>query len=113
MLADDAFGNHGTDTIYSDMNLPLLDSIPPSQPHRTVDLTVIEADKEGYVRAWIVIPSTIYGRAQGKLVDHGISNPKSQQIPRLVQIGLERGKAPAIGKGENYWPNVHIDDREL
>lgn len=94
------------------MDIPLLDSLPPSQPHRVVDLAVLEADRQGYVRAWIVIPSTIYGRASGLLVERGISNPKSQQIPRLVDISLRRGQAAMVGRGENFWPNVNINDRE-
>jgi hypothetical protein len=106
-------GMHSTETIYSDMDLPLLDSLAPSQPHRPVDLAVIAADREGYVKSWIVIPPTIYGRANGKLVEAGVCNPKSQQIPRMVQIGLKRGRPMMIGTGANFWSNVHIDDCKL
>lgn len=66
--------------------------------------------KTGYVNTYIVLPSTIYGRAKGLLVDKGIQKPYSIQIPELVRINLARGQAGAIGKGENLWPDVHIEE---
>lgn len=60
-----------------------------------------------------MLPSTIYGLATGPLVDAGIVNPQSQQIPRLIDVGKKRGQAGMVGEGKNMWPNVHIDDGEL
>jgi hypothetical protein len=99
-----------TPVIYSDTDLALLDTIPRSQPHREVDLSVQAADAEGYTRTYIIAPSTIYGRVTGALVEHGISNPASQQIPRLIRISLARGQPAMMGAGVNHWPNVHIED---
>ena len=36
-----------TETVYSDLDLPLLDSLAPTQPHRPVDLTIFDADAQG------------------------------------------------------------------
>jgi hypothetical protein len=38
---------HSTDVIYSDIDIDLLETLPPTQPHREVDLMLVEADKEG------------------------------------------------------------------
>ncbi|KAH6908979.1 hypothetical protein BKA70DRAFT_1371690 [Coprinopsis sp. MPI-PUGE-AT-0042] len=89
VLIDDAEGMYASDTIYSDLDLPTLEAIPRDQPHR-----------EANVKTYIVLPSTIYGRATGSLVDAGLHNPRSQQIPK--------GRAGVLGKGANIWSNVHI-----
>ena len=66
----------------------------------------------GYVRTFIVVPSTIYGIAQGPLVDLGIQNPYSIQIPALIRASLDRGQAGMVGQGKNLWPNVEIGEGE-
>ncbi|KAG6915859.1 hypothetical protein DXG01_009566 [Tephrocybe rancida] len=48
--------------------------------------------------------------ATGRLVDLGIQNNQSLQVPILISISLERGQGGMIGEGKNIWPNVHIDD---
>lgn len=47
VLADNAAGMYGTDEVYSDLDVEKFEKLPPSQPHRVVDLEVIEADKQG------------------------------------------------------------------
>ncbi|KAI8980053.1 NAD-P-binding protein [Trametes punicea] len=110
VLSDDAKGLYPTDTIYSDLNVEQLKSIPPTNLHRNVDLVVMEADAQGYVRAHIVCPSTIYGIAQGALVQAGVSNPHSIQIPALIKVSLARKRAGVVGQGKSLWPDVHISD---
>ncbi|TFK40286.1 hypothetical protein BDQ12DRAFT_602474 [Crucibulum laeve] len=116
VLIDDANGMNSTENIYSDLDIAKLDTLPDTQPHRIVDLTLVEADREGtewwigYVNTYIILPSTIYGKASGPLVDAGLQNPRSQQIPRLVKLSLDRGRAGMVGVGKNVWPNVHIDE---
>ncbi|KAJ7494663.1 hypothetical protein B0H11DRAFT_2002881 [Mycena galericulata] len=110
VVNDNAGGMHGSATIYSDLNIPQLETLPPTQPHRNVDLALVEADSRGYVKTYIILPSTIYGMASGPLVEHGLQNPRSKQIPRLVDVSLERGQGGMVGKGKNWWGNVHIDD---
>jgi len=78
--------------------------------HRDVDLEIVSADQKGYVRTFIVLPSTIYGIASGPLADLGVQNSHSQQIPALVKASIDRGQGGMVGEGKNLWPNVHIDD---
>jgi hypothetical protein len=59
---------------------------------------------------YIILPSTIYGIATGKLVELGIQNPYSVQIPGLINASLDRGQGGMIGLGKNIWPNVSIED---
>jgi len=110
VLVDDARGMLSSDKIYSDLNIGQPETLPETQPHRLVDLALIKADKEGYVRTYIVLPGTIYGLATGPLVDSGIQNPHSQQIPRLIKLSLNRGRAGMVGMGKNIWPNVYITE---
>ncbi|CDO74490.1 hypothetical protein BN946_scf184979.g45 [Trametes cinnabarina] len=89
-LVDDARGMYATDVIYSDLNVEQIKSIPPTAFHRDVDLPIMQADEEGYVRAHIILPATVYGIAQGPLFEAGVSNPHSMQIPRLIRAALDR-----------------------
>ncbi|KAI0661419.1 NAD-P-binding protein [Cubamyces menziesii] len=110
VLTDDAAGMHDTDIVYNDCDVEQLSNIPRTQPHREVDLAVLAADQEGYVKTYLVLPSTIYGLATGPFVDAGIMNPQSQQIPALIMASMDRRRAGMVGEGKNIWPNVHIDD---
>lgn len=62
------------------------------------------------MNTYIILPSTIYGVASGLLVDLALQNAHSQQIPKLIEVSLDRGQGGMIGEGKNVWPNVHIDD---
>ena len=112
MLVDDAKGMHPTDIVYDDADAVQMASLAPTQMHREVDLELIKADEEGYIKSYIVLPSTIYGVAKNKLTALKVANDRSQQIPQLVGASLERGTAGMVGEGKNIWPNVHIDDSE-
>ncbi|KAJ7158829.1 hypothetical protein C8R46DRAFT_1110467 [Mycena filopes] len=110
VLSDHADGMHSSPTVYSDLNIAQLETLSPDQPHRNVDLALVEADSQGYVKTYIILPSTIYGFASGPLVEAGLQNPRSQQIPTLVDVSLQRKQGGTVGKGKNWWGNVHIDD---
>ncbi|KAF8149876.1 hypothetical protein B0H34DRAFT_678825 [Crassisporium funariophilum] len=110
VLTDDAAGDKTTDTIYDDSNPDQIESLPDTQLHRNVDLELVRADKEGYIKSYIVIPSTIYGIASGELVEKGIQNAHSIQVPELIRAALARGEGGTVGAGKNFWPNVHIND---
>ncbi|KAJ7170598.1 hypothetical protein C8R43DRAFT_1120357 [Mycena crocata] len=110
VLSDNADGMRASNTIYSDLDIAQLETLSPDQPHRNVDLKLVEADTHGYVKTYIILPSTIYGFASGPLVEAGLQNWRSQQIPRLVDVSLQRGQGGMVGKGKNWWGNVHIDD---
>ncbi|KAH9834476.1 uncharacterized protein C8Q71DRAFT_143689 [Rhodofomes roseus] len=110
VISTPAKGMFASDTIYSDLNVEQIKSIPPEALHREVDLAVVDANEKGYANTYIVLPSTIYGFATHQLVDAGISNPISIQIPSLIRPSLDRKQAGVVGAGKAIWPDVHIDD---
>ncbi|KIP10737.1 hypothetical protein PHLGIDRAFT_210748 [Phlebiopsis gigantea 11061_1 CR5-6] len=105
------YGNATTDVIYDDSDFDQVANFDPAAFHRHVDNAVFEADKEGYSRTYIVLPSTIYGLAENPLVDAGIQNKHSIAAPVLIKAALNRGTSGVVGKGLSRWPNVHIDDQ--
>ncbi|KAF9266652.1 hypothetical protein L218DRAFT_978614 [Marasmius fiardii PR-910] len=110
VLSDDAGGKYQTDTVYDDADPDQIDSLSPTQMHRNVDLEVVAVDKEGYIKSYIILPSTIYSIANGPLFRAGISNPHSQQVPLLIKASLDRKQAGMVGDGMNLWPNVDIHE---
>ncbi|KAG8213376.1 hypothetical protein J3R82DRAFT_11870 [Butyriboletus roseoflavus] len=110
VLTDDARGNYVSDDIYSDLNIHRLESLPRTQPHRDVDIAITDAGEEEYVKTCIVLPGLVYGIAKTRLVSLGIQNPHSQQIPAIINAGIDRLQGGMIGKGMNIWSHVHIED---
>lgn len=110
VLMDNAAGLHDTDVVYVDTNPEQFEALPPTALHRPVDLEVVAADKEGYVRTYIVLPPTIYGKATGRLYDLGISNRHSIQIPLAIRTALDRGQGGVVGEGKNIWPHVELNE---
>lgn len=96
-------GMHATDNIYSDMDIAKIESLSPTAPHRNVDLVVVAAGEAGYARTHIIVPPTIFGLATGKLVDLGIQNPHSIQIPAFLKYTMKRGEVGIVGEGKNIW----------
>jgi len=110
VLADGARGDHVSDTIYDDTNPEQIETLPDTQVHRNVDLELINADKEGYVKVYIIIPAIIYGIATGELVEQGIQNPHTITLSWFVRMALDRGRPGVVGAGKNVWPNVDIQE---
>lgn len=110
LLSDNAAGLRDSDIIWDDADADQLEKLAPTAPHRDVDLELIKADQEGYVKAYLVTPATVYGLASGRFVDAGLIHKHSIQLPSLIEASLDRGQAGMVGKGVNIWPNVHIDD---
>ncbi len=55
------------------------------------------------IRTVVICPSMIYGRG------HGV-HAESDQIPKMTALARKHGVGRHIGRGENIWSNVHIDD---
>ncbi|KAL4252221.1 NAD(P)-dependent Metabolic Enzyme [Abortiporus biennis] len=110
VIIDDARGLHPTDIIYNDLNADQIESIPPTAFRRNVDLAIAEADKEGYLTSYIVIPSTIWGVPSTPLIDAGLQKTSSIQIPMLIKAALGMSQGGVVGKGVGQWGDVHIDD---
>ncbi|PBK84773.1 NAD(P)-binding protein [Armillaria gallica] len=109
-LTDNARGLHSTDVVYSDLDIPLFETLPPSQPHRNVDLAVIAADNEGYVKTYIILPPTIYGVPTGILHKHGLQRSLVSQVRVLVEVSIARKQGGVVGEGKNHWPNVDVNE---
>jgi nucleoside-diphosphate-sugar epimerase len=75
---------------------------PQRAPRVEIDNMVRRAAGNG-VRSVLIAPSLIYGLGRGL-------NPRSIQVPWLIQVAKKFGVAKHIGPGENRWANVHIDD---
>jgi len=71
---------------------------PPALVKRRPELEAIALDVSANgVRATVIRPGIVYGRARG--------------IPAmLVQSARERGFARYIGDGSHHWPVVHVED---
>lgn len=105
VLFEDVRGNKGSETLYNDMNPTHINTLPDAQPHRDVDLFIINAaDANPLLKSVIVLPPLIYG------IGTGLFNRTSVQLPAIVRAALKRKKAEVIGLGEATWNNVHIAD---
>lgn len=49
-ISELAYGKYSVETVYSDMDVEQIKSIPPTAFHRNVDREVIRADEEGASR---------------------------------------------------------------
>lgn len=67
-----------------------------------INQRVLSAAQQG-VHSIVLCHSLIYGRGLG-------IHTESIQIPGLIKLAQKTGKASHIGKGENIWSHVHIDD---
>jgi len=110
VLMDNAGGNYEGSDIYSDLDIPKIESLPDTQIHRIIDRTIVAAAEEGYVRTWIVLPSTIWSLVDNVFVREGLQKPDSQQIPNRIKLAVKLGKAVYTGEGKNVWPHVHIEE---
>ncbi|KAJ7618781.1 hypothetical protein FB45DRAFT_840542 [Roridomyces roridus] len=109
-LADNAQGMFASSTIYTDMDFTRIEALPATQPHRKVDLAIVDADSEGYVLAYIVLPSMVYGTPVGILADAGVQNPNNRWFETFIRASFERGAAGLVGEGKNCIGNVHVTE---
>ncbi|KAI9039444.1 NAD-dependent epimerase/dehydratase family protein [Aspergillus affinis] len=81
-------------------------NLPEDAYHRNVDKIIIDTGKRNpsSVHTAIVCPPTIYGPGRGPC------NTKSVQAYWLSAAVLKRGKGFLVGKGENIWHQVHVQD---
>ncbi|EXJ92727.1 hypothetical protein A1O3_01279 [Capronia epimyces CBS 606.96] len=97
------FGNR-LDKIYDDWDhIQELSSHPDEAAHRNVDKIVLSSYSDR-VKTAIVCPPTIYGPGRGP------DNTRSVQIYRSTAEFLKRKKAFKVGKAENIWHYVHVQD---
>jgi nucleoside-diphosphate-sugar epimerase len=99
IVGDQAWGERGEKTFEDDT--PFTPG-PGRVARVAVGKRVLAAAANG-VRAVVVAPSLIYGPGRG-------AHKESIQVPRLVALARNSGVARHVGRGENIWANVQIDD---
>ena len=99
IVADLAAGEP-TDHVYDEAT-PVR-PLPGRKARVALNDAVLAAAKDG-IRAVVICPSLIYGAGRGV-------NAASIQIPWLIALAKKHGVPKHIGRGENVWSNVHIDD---
>lgn len=98
-----AFGDR-LEKVFDDWkNVDELTSQPDDAAHRVVDKIVLAA-ASGKVKTAIVCPPAIYGPGRGP------DNKRSVQIYEATRLFLQRKKAFQVGKGQNIWHQVHVQD---
>ncbi|HEU5283281.1 MAG TPA: NAD-dependent epimerase/dehydratase family protein [Burkholderiales bacterium] len=76
--------------------------LPGKAARVAIDRLVLGAAQSG-VRAVVICPTMIYGRGRG-------AHRESVQVPRLIALAKKYRVGRHVGRGENIWSNVHIDD---
>jgi len=99
IVGDMAAGERG-EKIYQD-DTPV-EPLPGKAARVAIDRLILDSARNG-VRSVIVCPTMIYGRG------HGV-HAESVQVPRLIALARKHGAGRHVGRGENIWSNVHIDD---
>ncbi|KAJ5933805.1 hypothetical protein N7454_006134 [Penicillium verhagenii] len=81
-------------------------NLPGDAFHRNVDEIILNISKQNPTSAHtaIVCPPTIYGQGRGPV------NTKSLQAYLLSSAVIKRGKGLLVGKGENVWHQIHVQD---
>jgi len=110
VLIDNCRGDYKSDTIYSDLDLAKIEALPDTQYHRLVELAVLNAGKEGYVKTYIVLPSIIFGIVSTEFTEMELQRQLSHPVPAMVEASLSLGKTPIVGPGVNVWPIVEIQE---
>ena len=114
IVVDDARGAYATrpEKIFDDLDIERAKAIPVAALHHNVDLLILDADTAGYMRGYLVNPSTIYGASTNELATAGLTDTHSNQTPVLIQASLARKEAGVVGTGKAIWPTIHVDDSE-
>ncbi|KAK5459862.1 hypothetical protein LTS15_003991 [Exophiala xenobiotica] len=102
-MVKNAFGDR-LDKVFDDWdNVKELISHPDAAAHRDVDKVVLAAGSDK-VQTAIVCPPTIIGAGRGP------DNTRSVQIYRTTEAFLKNKQAFKVGKGENVWHYVNVQD---
>ncbi|KAL5341082.1 NAD(P)-binding protein [Aspergillus crustosus] len=78
-------------------------SLHDDAPHRNVDKFVLSAGTSTLKTA-IICPSTIYGTGRG------VISQRTDQIPGLAKLILQRKRGVQFRDGETFWNSVHMYD---
>lgn len=99
-IVGDKAAGEPTDRIFDD-ETPF-DPVPEKMARIAIDRLVLDAAQHG-IRTIVICPCLIYGRGLGL-------HKESIQLPMLMNQARKSGIPRYIGRGENIWSTVHIDD---
>lgn len=88
--------------VYSDVDMKSINELPLTQLHKNVDDYIFK-NNTGF-DSLIICPPTIYGIGTGPF------HRSSVQMPAWIRVFSKLGHAGTVGKGENYWNCVHVQD---
>lgn len=105
VLNDGSEGEYLNEKVYKDTDRAAIDSVPDDAPHREIDLTIVNVQKElgDKAKIAIMIPPEIYGYNawNGRL---------TIQIPTLTRFALKHGFSGCVGKGLSIESQIHVND---
>lgn len=99
IVSDQANGEHSE--LVFDEELKFV-PVPDKRARVAIDRKVLAASQAG-VRSFVVCPCLIYGEGAGM-------HSESQQVPNLIKQAVKSGIVRHVGKGENIWSTIHIED---
>ncbi|KAF7328355.1 NmrA domain-containing protein [Mycena venus] len=103
-------GAHHDSPIFDDLDETQMATISPMQLHRPVDLELLDADDQGYIKSYIIVPTTVWGIPSGPLLDAGIQKWQNGILNFLVPASVARGQGGMVGEGRNVWNNVEVNE---
>jgi nucleoside-diphosphate-sugar epimerase len=105
VIAENVRGKKGSNKVYSDLDPDQINGLPDKQPHRSVDLLIIDAAQTNpQLKSVIVIPPVVHGIGTGPF-------SRGTMVPSLlIRTVLKRGSVQIIGPGESAWNSIHIAD---
>ncbi|KAJ3943977.1 uncharacterized protein N0V96_005497 [Colletotrichum fioriniae] len=74
---------------------------------RTTDIAVVRTAEKTGVKAYIMMPPTVYGRGTG------LFNQGSMQIPTIIRGAIKAGVPEYVGEGTARLGHVHVTDLAL
>jgi len=99
IVSDNACGEENN-VIYNE-DIPI-NALPEKAGRIATDRMILDAANDG-VHSIIICPCLIYGQGLGV-------RPHSPQIPTFIELAKSSGIPRHIGKGQNIWSNVFIED---
>ncbi|KAF7351967.1 NmrA domain-containing protein [Mycena venus] len=109
-LGDRAKGEFSSETIYNDLDIAQIETLPATQAHRNVDLAIVEADTQEYTDTYIVLPGIVYGTPHGILADAGVQNLTNLALTGYIKASFDRRAAGIVGKGKNLISHVDVTE---
>lgn len=99
-IVSDNAGGEGGGAVFTE-ETPF-DPLPEKAGRVATDRMVCDAASDD-VHSVVICPSLVYGQGLG-------IRPHSPQIPTFIEVAKAAGVPRHIGRGENIWSHVHIED---